>query len=171
MPKLCDYVIQQLANHARMIQGLVGGVAAEQACWKPSPDTWSVLEVIHHLYDEERDDFRRRLDHVLSHPGQPWPGIDPRAWVVERRYNEQDFEQTVAGFLRERDQSLRWLEGLVSPNWQISYEAPWGSIIAGDLLASWVAHDLLHMRQLVELHWAYTTHQLEPDRVEYAGQW
>ena len=40
-----------------------------------------------------------------------------------------------------------------------------------DLLASWVAHDLLHMRQLVELHWVYTIHQLEPYKVEYAGQW
>jgi len=166
-----NYAIQQLANHATGIRGLVSGVAPDQARWKPAADAWSMLEVMHHLYDEEREDFRRRLDHVLSHPGQPWPSIDPRGWVVERRYNEQDFEQTVAGFLRERDQSLRWLEGLVSPNWQITYEAPWGSITAGDLLASWVAHDLLHMRQLVELQWAYTTRQLEPYKVEYAGQW
>ena len=166
-----DYVIAQLTDHAGVIRSLVGGVSTEQARWKPSPDTWSVLEVIHHLYDEEREDFRRRLDHVLFHPDQTWPGIDPRGWVVARRYNEQDFEQTVAGFLRERDQSLRWLSGLVSPNWQSSYEVPWGSITAGDLLASWVAHDLLHTRQLVELHWAYTTHRLEPYKVEYAGQW
>jgi hypothetical protein len=166
-----DYVIAQLADHVVVIQSLIGNVSAEQARWKPSTDAWSILEVVHHLYDEEREDFRRRLDHVLFHPDQPWPGIDPRGWVIERRYNEQDFKHTVAGFLQERDQSLKWLKGLVSPNWQISYEAPWGSITAGDLLASWVAHDLLHTRQLVELHWAYTTRQLEPYKVEYAGQW
>jgi hypothetical protein len=166
-----DYVIAQLAGHVVVIQSLVDNVSAKQARWKPSTDVWSILEVVHHLYDEEREDFRRRLDHVLFHPDQTWPGIDPRGWVIERRYNEQDFEQTVAGFLRERDQSLKWLTGLVSPNWQISYEAPWGSITAGDLLASWVAHDLLHTRQLVELHWAYTTRQLEPYKIEYAGQW
>jgi hypothetical protein len=27
------------------------------------------------------------------------------------------------------------------------------------------------MRQLVELHWAYTTAELEPHGVEYAGTW
>ena len=93
-----------------VIQSLVGGVSTEKARWKPSSDVWSILEVVHHLYDEERDDFRRRLDHVLFYPNQPWPGIDPRVWVVERRYNEKDFKQTVAGFLQERDQSLTWLK-------------------------------------------------------------
>ena len=154
-----------------MIHSLVGGVSPEQARWKPTADAWSMLEVMHHLYDEERDDFRRRLDHVLHQPDQTWPGIDPVGWVLQRRYNEQDFEQTVTGFLRERDQSIRWLQSLESPNWHSSYAAPWGPITAGDLLASWVAHDLLHMRQLVELHWVHLTRQLEPFRVEYAGQW
>ena len=165
------YAIQQLANHATMIHSLIGGVSPEQARWKPSADAWSMLEVMHHLYDEERDDFRLRLDHVLHQPDQTWPGIDPVGWVLQRRYNEQDFEQTVTGFLRERDQSVSWLQSLESPNWRSSYVAPWGPITAGDLLASWVAHDLLHMRQLIELHWVNSTRQLEPFRVEYAGQW
>ena len=165
------YTIQQLTNHATVIHGLVGGVSLEQARWKPTADAWSMLEVMHHLYDEEREDFRRRLDHVLYQPDQTWPGIDPVGWVLQRRYNEQDFEQTVTGFLRERDQSVSWLQSLESPNWHSSYAAPWGPITAGDLLASWVAHDLLHTRQLVELHWTYTTRQLEPYKVEYAGQW
>ena len=34
-----------------------------------------------------------------------------------------------------------------------------------------MAHDLLHMRQLVELLWAYTIEELKPQSVEYAGQW
>ncbi len=131
-----------------------------------------MLEVMHHLYDEERDDFRRRLDHVLHRPDQPWPGIDPVGWVIQRRYNEQDFEQTV----RRVPAGTRSIDSSGSDRsilriGRVSYAAPWGSITAGDLLASWAAHDLLHMRQLVELHWAYTTRQLEPFRVEYAGQW
>jgi len=60
---------------------------------------------------------------------------------------------------------------LSSPDWEAVYEAPFGPIRAGDVFASWVAHDLLHMRQLVELHWVYTTHRLQPYKVDYAGQW
>jgi hypothetical protein len=42
---------------------------------------------------------------------------------------------------------------------------------AGDMLAAWVAHDLLHMRQLVELHRTYTVTQLAPYDTRYAGEW
>ena len=100
--ELCDYVIQQLANHARgdpqpgRRQSLPSSPAGSRARM-PGP-SWRSL---HHLYDEEREDFRRRLDHVLFHPDQTVAqAFNPRGWVVERRYNEQDFEQTVAGFLR-----------------------------------------------------------------------
>ena len=53
-----EYLTQQLAQDADGIRGLVSRVGDEQARWKPSPDQWSILEVINHLYDEERQDFK-----------------------------------------------------------------------------------------------------------------
>ena len=47
-----------------MIQAVLAGVDAEQARWKPDADSWSILEVVCHLVDEEREDFRTRLDHI-----------------------------------------------------------------------------------------------------------
>ena len=58
-----------------------------------------------------------------------------------------------------------------TPDWEADYDAPFGRIAAGDMFAAWVAHDLLHMRQLVELHWAYTMVKVDPYRVRYAGTW
>ena len=46
-----------------------------------------------------------------------------------------------------------------------------GRITAGDMFASWLAHDLHHLRQLVELQRAYTEHQVQPYRMDYAGPW
>jgi hypothetical protein len=34
-----------------------------------------------------------------------------------------------------------------------------------------VAHDLLHMRQLVELHRDYMEQQIAPYSARYAGEW
>jgi len=160
-----------MAENAAAIQALVQGVTDQQARWKPAPDSWSILEVVCHLLDEERSDFRVRLDLTLHHPGEHWPGIDPQGWVTERRYNEQDLGVSLAAFLQERESSLAWLRSLASPHWDRTYNAPWGSIAAGDLMAAWVAHDILHTRQLVELRWAMTTAELEPHSVEYAGKW
>jgi hypothetical protein len=39
------------------------------------------------------------------------------------------------------------------------------------MFAAWVAHDLLHIRQLVELHYGWTTQQLQPYDAGYAGEW
>ncbi len=166
-----DKLAALLAANAERIGALVAGVAEEQAVWKPTPDSWSVTEVVNHLYDEEREDFRVRLDIALHHPDQPWPPIDPEGWVVERRYNQRGLERSLERFLEARRASLVWLEELVSPNWEAVYQAPFGPITAGDLYASWVAHDLLHMRQLVELHWAYANRLSHPFNVAYAGPW
>jgi hypothetical protein len=166
-----DDLTRVMAENAARIRALVQGVSEEQARWKPAPDSWSILEVVNHLWDEERQDFRVRLDYTLHRPGEAWPPIDPAGWVTERAYNERALAPSLEGFLAERQMSLAWLRGLDAPRWEASREAPWGPIRAGDLMGAWVAHDLLHMRQLVELHWAYTTAGLEPYDVRYAGTW
>jgi hypothetical protein len=167
-----EFAIKQMADHAEMIRSLAEGVSQEQACWKPDPETWSILEVIHHLYDEEWEDFRVRLELILKQSNEPWPPLDNDTSVSERAYNQHILSESLQSFLDERLKTITWLHGLGSPNWQIAAQAPWGGMVtAGDMLAAWVAHDLLHMRQLVELHWAYTTKELAPYSVEYAGGW
>ncbi len=71
----------QMASNAASIASLSRWVSDEQARWKPDSQSWSILEVINHLYDEERQDFRLRLEYILFRPGQPWEPIDPQGWV------------------------------------------------------------------------------------------
>ncbi len=166
-----DCFTARLTSNAESIRSMIEGISDEQAHWKPDPDSWSILEVINHLYDEEKEDFRVRLDIILHKPDQPWPPIDPAGWVVERQYNQRQLQESLDNFLRERQASIRWLSGLTSPDWEATYVAPFGKIKAGDMFSAWVAHDLLHMRQLVELHWAYTMNLSKPYRLDYAGSW
>lgn len=166
-----EHLAVQMADNATRIRALVQGVPDQQIRWRPTPDSWSILEVVNHLLDEERKDFRVRLDYTLHRPGEAWPGIDPGGWVTEGKYNQQDPEASLDGFISEREASLAWLRKLSAPNWEATYETSFGPISAGDLFAAWVAHDLLHMRQLVELYWAHTMAEVEPYKVDYAGVW
>jgi hypothetical protein len=166
-----DHLVAQMADNARRIRALAEGISDRQARWRPDPASWSILEVVHHLLDEEREDFRIRLDLTLHRPDEAWPGIDPEGWVTERRYNEQDLGDILDQFLAAREESLTWLKSLSTPDWEADYHAPFGRIAAGDIFAAWVAHDLLHMRQLVGLHWAHTMTKVNPYTVRYAGTW
>ena len=49
---------QELQNSTVMIRALLAGVTPAAARLKPSAESWSILEVLCYLYDEEREDFR-----------------------------------------------------------------------------------------------------------------
>ena len=167
-----EYFIERLSLNRDVFEGLVSGVAPEQAKWKPSANKWSIVEVLNHLYDEEREDFRQRIDLVLTNPEQAWPRIDPQDWVTTRRYNERNLDTSLNNFLAEREKSVSWLKQLTMPNWRNRYEHPDGrTITAGDLLASWLAHDYLHVRQLARLHWRYVGTIANPYQTDYGGPW
>jgi hypothetical protein len=162
----------RLEHSGRTLRSLLTGRSAEDATWHAPPGKWSILEVACHLLDEEREDFRQRLRLVLEDPNAPWPPIDPEGWVLARDYASRDLDTVVASFVVERDESVRWLRSLENPAWDRERVHPrMGSLRAGDLLAAWLAHDLLHIRQLVALDFALTTRAMAPFSTEYAGRW
>ena len=166
-----QYFIQRFSNNRLVFESLLSHVSDELARWKPHSDKWSMLEVVNHLYDEEREDFRRRLHLTLADPLQPWPSINPREWVVSRAYNDRDLKTSLANFIAERESSLEWLEQLTEPNWNNTYTGTSIPVSAGDLLASWLAHDFLHIRQLARLHWQYVGELSAPYETGYGGPW
>ena len=161
---------QMLADQVEQLTALVAGVSQEQAHWKPAPDRWSILEVVNHLYDEERQDFRVYLDIILNRPGDPWPSIDPMGWITERHYSERELQTSFEALLAERGASLAWLNTLGSPDLDVEVSNEYGTWRAGDMAASWVVHGQWHMEQLIRLLRDYTIRQLQPYRVAYAGR-
>lgn len=164
-------LIDRLSRQGDLFRVLLTALPDAEARWRPAPERWCPLEVVCHLRDEERHDFRTRLKHVLETPEAALPGSDPQRWALEGRYLEQDFTEVCSTFLNERERSVAWLRGLP--------DAPWGNVhlhprvgpIGGPLLlANWVAHDLHHVRQLVNLRHAYlAAHCGAP--LDYAGTW
>jgi hypothetical protein len=165
------YLRRQLALNRDRVASLARGISEDQTRWKPNEDSWSVLEVICHLADEEEYDFPVRLRIILEDPEKTWPEIDPSGWVEERKYNEEDLFESLNRYMELRNDSLEWLDSLDNPKWNTAYEAPFGEIRAGDIFVSWVSHDLLHIRQLVELQRFYLERQAKPFSMEYAGEW
>lgn len=167
-----EEIVRQLAANADAMNALVRPVSAEQTLWRPNAETWSMKDVMEHIYNEERIDFRKHLKEMLNHPPQPW---------AEFRRDEiipiEDCRQGLEAFLQERRASLAWLRSLPDLDWRVTSQTPFGPegdalvLSAGDVLVSWVAHDFLHIRQMNELLYAWTVQVASPYSVRYAGAW
>ena len=163
--------IRQLTSSSEAMRALVQSISPEQAQWKPNPETWSMKEVMEHVYNEERFDFRLRLNEMLNDPPEPW-GFRHLDYI-----STATCRQALESFLLEREASMAWLKALGSVDWDFRTQATFGPshetmiFSAGDILVSWVAHDLLHIRQINELHFAWNEKQAAPYSVQYAGGW
>jgi hypothetical protein len=163
-------IIRQMSENAEGINAFVGTISVEQAVWKPGPDIWCMKEVMEHVYNEERIDFRKHIKEMLSDPPQAWNEIREDYIVVET------FRQALDGFLVERKASIVWLTALADVDWDGVTQTNFGpgnsrTLRAGDILVSWVAHDFLHLRQMNELLFAWNENQASPYSVDYAGGW
>ena len=162
-------IIDKLEKNPDLFCIILKDIKEDQSKWKPSPQKWSILEVVHHLYDEEREDFRKRIQSTLEDHKNEWSPINPPQLVIDRKYNEQNFEEIKNKFSNERIESVKWLRNLKSPTWETTYIHPKiGSISAGDLLISWLAHDFLHLRQIILLNLQFYKKSGEPFSTKYA---
>ena len=165
------YIIGELARNREVYRNLLEGLPSELYSWKPQPEKWCLLEIVCHLYDEEREDFRTRVRQTLEKPGTTPPPIDPVGWVSQRQYFEQDYDSMLRQFLDERATSVRWLQQLTAPQWDNHYEHPkLGALSAKLFFTNWLAHDYLHFRQITRLKYDYLR-QTTGESLAYAGTW
>ncbi len=168
-----DYIkiIKELSANKSVFHELLKEKHQEEYSWKQAPEKWCLLEIICHLYDEEREDFRARTKHVLETPASPLPSIDPVGWVKERKYMEQDYDTKLNSFLAEREESVKWLKSLQHPKWDNAYQHPkFGAMTAKMFLSNWLAHDYLHFRQITKLKYDFVKH-ISGEQLDYAGTW
>jgi len=165
-------VAARLEAGARALDALVGNVDPELARFRTFPGKWSIVEIVGHLYDEEKLDFRVRIDFMLHRPGERWPAIDPEGRVREENYQDRALDVVLAAFMEERRHSLVWLAGLRDADWSSAHRHDTlGEFTAASMLAAWAAHDLLHLRQIECVLHAHLAGLTRPNRLDYAGTW
>jgi len=166
-----NYIIQSLHRNGAVFNQLFISVTDEERNFRYQPEKWSLLEILCHLYDEEREDFRSRVMQILETPELPLKKIDPVGWVTERKYSEKKYEDVLNQFLQERNNSVEWLMSLKNPEWNNEYVHPkFGGMKAEMILANWLAHDFLHFRQITRTRYEYLRQTSGTD-INYAGNW
>ena len=160
---------RELARFAELLPMLVAGL--EGAAWRarPRPAEWSPVEIVCHLRDEEVDDFGARLRVILAGDARFAPN-DPEQNAVIRRYRDADPAEALAALVTRRRVTLDLLAATPPDRLAATAERPNGGRLSGlDLLASWVAHDRLHLQQLAGTLARLWATRWAPLDVGYAG--
>ncbi|MCP3920630.1 MAG: DinB family protein [bacterium] len=164
-------ILPRLAAFPRAVRALYAPATEADLRWKPPAGGWSLLEILCHLADEEVEDFRTRIRLTLEDPAREWPSIDPEGDIERRKYNEQDPAETLGRLEAARTETVTWLSELASPDWTVQHESKLGELRAGDVLASLVAHDALHLRQIARRMYDLSVRDCEGFSTDYAGGW
>lgn len=166
-----QFIVDQLESHIPIFQNLLSGVEEGMPHWRPEPAKWCLLEVVCHLVDEEKDDFRKRVRLALYPDQYELEKFDPLNWVTENDYMNQNYQSKIGEWIEERKKSMQWLRSLKGVNWNSSFEHDHlGTVSAKMMLSNWLAHDYIHIRQITQLKRAYLQ-QIGNENLKYAGRW
>lgn len=161
-----------IQDHAHFPTGLLNlfqGVPEDVLREREAEGRWSPLEILAHLRDEEILDFRVRARAAIEGT-EIALNVDPERWVAEKRYNEMDPGAVFLDFASERADSCRWLTTLTPGD--LRERVTVGKLQgmrAGDFIAAWRVHDLLHLRQFAQALALLHVRQFDGWAVRYAG--
>ena len=166
-----QHIIAELKRNKLVFKDLLENLNSDLIYWKQNEQKWCLLEIVCHLCDEESEDFRASVKRTLEEPGTELDKIDPAGWVVSRKYIEQNYSSKLNEFLTERDNSIKYLESLDKPEWNNFYQHPkFGKMSAELFFTNWLAHDYLHIKQIIRLKYDYLG-KITNEKLNYAGDW
>ena len=142
-----------LQRTPRVLRELLEGLPESWIKATEGPNTWSPFDVVGHLIHGERTDWIPRVEIILTY------GED-RVFPVFDRFAQ--FEASKGKFLRElletfaqlRTANLERLAALRIGAAELERRGrhpELGTVTLGQHLATWVAHDLSHIRQVVRV--------------------
>lgn len=136
---------------ALTIAKAVAGLKEEQLRYKPSADTWSIIEVIYHLADSETIVYQRIRRMIAENKPFLQP-FDQAVWAEKLTYQSRDeklpldlfimLRKTTADFLHSMPENAWWKKGVKPDKSEVTLYA---------VFISFLDHAAVHLRQIEEI--------------------
>ena len=139
------------AGTAKKLERLLKGVPASRLRKRPSPEKWSVGEILAHLADSEIV-IGWRLRQILGAPGTPIQGYDQDSWAAAGHYGKRDPRKSAEQFRVVREANLALLKSLAPEQWKHhGMHAERGQESIEHIVRMIAGHDINHTKQVERL--------------------
>jgi hypothetical protein len=129
------------------------------------PDTWSSFDVVGHLIEAEATNWIPRMRHLIARgESAVFPPFDRFGFVDKSK--GKSMAELLDAFRAARAWSLRELDAMELTPADLDRRGrhpEFGPVTLGQLLATWVIHDLNHLGQIVDV--------LARQHAEAVGPW
>jgi catechol 2,3-dioxygenase-like lactoylglutathione lyase family enzyme len=150
--------LELYASGPNALEAAIAGLDDEQMGWKPSPDDWSIREIIHHVTDSDATAlFRVKM--ALAEPGRVMLGnpYHPDTWARSLDYNARDVAPSLALLRATRRHILQIIDHLPDAM-DRTIRNPEGQETNVETFISMLAsHLMLHIDQIEEVKAGITT--------------
>jgi hypothetical protein len=149
-PFVMDEAVAILSRTPAALDALLRGLPDGWIAANEGPETWSPFDVVGHLIHGDRADWLTRARIILEHgEARPFDSFDRLAQFNESRGKSLD--ALLDEFAAIRRDTLRELAALRLTAADLDRRGRhpvFGTVTLGQLLATWVAHDLDHLSQI-----------------------
>jgi len=116
--------------------------------FKPSPDRWSIHEIIIHIADSEANSYVR-CRRFVAEPGEGVMAYDENRWAEALRYHAQSTEEAIELFRWLRLRSYRLIQSMPESVWSNTVLHPEnGEMTMDDWLDVYERHIRDHVGQM-----------------------
>jgi hypothetical protein len=120
--------------------------------YKPSPDDWSIHEIIIHIADSEVSSYVR-CRRCLAEPGSDVLGYDEKIWAQNLHYHEQNPDDALELFKWLRHKTYLLIKDLPEKSWANTIKhSENGVMTLDDWLDVYEGHIPNHIRQMQSVY-------------------
>jgi len=145
-----DEAIAILERTPAALSALLEGLPETWVRATEGDGTWSPYDVIGHLIHGERTDWIPRARHILAGETRAFESFDRMAQFTESQGKSLgELLTTFADLRRENVAALTGMNLMEADLGRRGLHPELGEVTLGELLATWVVHDLDHVGQVV----------------------
>jgi hypothetical protein len=148
-----DQALPVLRRTPAVLRELLSDAPAAWTAATEGTGTWSPYDIVGHLIHGERTDWVPRIEHLLQHgDAVAFPPFDREGMF--KASQDRSLGELLETFDRLRSDSLTRIQalGLTDPDLARRGRHPeFGVVTLGQHCATWVAHDLSHISQVVRV--------------------
>lgn len=143
-----EAVIAIMSATPAVLNGMLSQLPAESWGRKPSPNDWTITELVCHLRDTEREIHHMQLQ-LFAEQEEPFiPRPDTGVWASQRDYMHEDGLNALSEFNQARMKTIKMIEAVSEEGWlHKARHAIFGPTNFLEVSSFMADHDRMHIQQ------------------------